>query len=52
MKEKTITEILEEVKADVYDHICKYADQTDMDNQEAYEQLLAEKCNECPLNRL
>lgn len=43
---KTALEIIEEVKADVCDKICKHREQHD------YDTLLDEYCDGCPLERL
>ena len=44
--QKTALEIIEEVKSDICDKICKYREQYD------YDTLLDEYCETCPLERL
>lgn len=44
---KTITQILEEVKEEVCTNICRYPFE-----YEDFERMLAEKCEDCPLDRL
>lgn len=42
-----VTEIIDEVAADICNHYCKYAaEYTD------FEDLIKERCEDCPLNRL
>ena len=45
-KQKTALEIIEEVKNDICDKVCKYREQYD------YDTLLEEYCETCPLERL
>ena len=49
MKEKTITDILEDVSKDICDNYCKYPD---IYQKEEEEYKLYEHCDKCPLNRL
>ena len=44
---KSVTEIIEEVKKEICDRYCKYADTYNYDSDE-----MPEECNNCPLNRL
>ena len=46
--QKTALEIIEEVKADVCDKVCKWPEEY-IDNFDA---MLEEKCETCPLERL
>lgn len=51
MKEKTISQLLEEVANEICDHYCKYPMLYTSDN-ESVELLVEEHCAECPLNRI
>lgn len=47
--------MLEEIKADICDNKCKFPEQYALeyeDSEEAFEQMLRDRCEECPLNRL
>lgn len=46
-KEKTITELLEEIAGEICDKYCKYTDACE-DLDELYKQY----CHDCPLNRI
>jgi hypothetical protein len=48
---KTLIEIVEQVKADMCDRYCKWPDQYKGD-ENAYDRMIDEKCEHCPLNRL
>lgn len=48
--EKSISEIIEEVKADICDHYCKWPDT--WDEEEQGETLEDGKCVSCPLSKL
>lgn len=49
---KPVHEIIEEVKANICDHYCKYtAGFIDADD-EAFAELVNQYCVDCPLNRL
>lgn len=43
-----VTEVIEEVKEEICNSICKYSDDQDL----SYDELMAEHCERCPLNRL
>ena len=45
----TVTE-LEDIKHDICFNICKYLSKNMTDKE--YDQMLTEKCENCPLNRL
>lgn len=49
MKDKSICTILEEVKADICDKICKYPEQYTPDE---WENVFEDVCANCPLDRL
>ena len=53
-KEKTVSEIIKEVKAEICDNYCKYPAiyDTREDSDENYDRMLRDKCTRCPLNRL
>jgi hypothetical protein len=48
---KTLIEIVEQVKAEMCDRFCKWPDQYKCD-ESAYDRMIDEKCEHCPLNRL
>ena len=50
MEEKSISEIIEEVKVDICDHYCKWPDT--WDEEETETTLEDGKCANCPLGRL
>ena len=54
-KEKSVAEIVEEVKSGICDHYCRfpfeYLDKYGSGN-EVYDRMIEEVCAECPLNRL
>lgn len=54
MGEKSVTDVLEEVKEDICDNYCKYVEEYGGINftDEQLERLMAERCDTCPLNRL
>lgn len=46
---------VEDIKENICDNYCKYPEQYQMkneDSEEAYEQMLRDRYEECPLNRL
>ena len=49
-KQKTVSEIIDDVKSEICDRYCKHFDRG-ADELE-YEVMLHEYCEECPLNRL
>ena len=54
--QKKVGEIIEEVKAEICDHYCKYANYIEkyayyIDPDE-YNEILEIRCAKCPLNRL
>lgn len=56
MKTMTVTEIIEKVRADICDNYCKWPEKYgvtgDGSDPEREEQLMDEKCDECPLDLL
>lgn len=46
-KEKTVSEIIEEVRSEICDNYCKY-----MDSVVSDEEVILKHCDDCPLNRL
>ncbi|MFA6664342.1 MAG: hypothetical protein WCS21_08530 [Lachnospiraceae bacterium] len=49
-KDKSITDIIEEIKADFCDNYCKFQGQYG-DSPEEYDQMLENECSRCPMNR-
>lgn len=54
---KDVTSILDFVKIKICDEYCKYPEQYTFDgrtyeSEEKFEELLAERCDQCPLNLL
>ncbi len=51
---KSVTEIIEEIKTEIFDHYCKYPDiyDTREDSDKEYDKMIKEVCGSCPLNRL
>lgn len=56
MDEKSVNEIIEEVKTEICDNYCKYPDiydtRKDSGEDYDYDRMFGEKCDRCPLNRL
>lgn len=53
--DKTVTQIMEQVKSEICDDYCKWPEEylqihNDPDEAQAY--MLAEKCTTCPLQKL
>ena len=46
---RTVTEIIDDVKTEICDSYCKYADGV---TKEGYDQMLKKHCKNCPLNKL
>lgn len=46
---RTVTEIIDDVKAEICDSYCKYADGV---TEEDYDLVLEKYCTNCPLNKL
>lgn len=45
--------LIEEVKAQICDHYCRYPDEYKTHENDAnWEQMIIEKCNDCPLTAL
>lgn len=53
-KEKTVSEIIEEVKTEICDNYCKYPAiyDTREDSSENYDEMMEKICANCPLDRL
>ncbi len=53
-KEKTVSEIIEEVKTEICDKYCKYSDinYTREYSDEEYDKMMEKICANCPLDRL
>jgi hypothetical protein len=49
---KPVHEIIEEVKANICDHYCKYTAGFIDANDETFAELVNQYCVDCPLNRL
>ena len=49
--EKTVTDVIDEVKTEICFKYCKYFDVKSLMDEESANKVL-EKCAECPLNRL
>ena len=49
MKEKSVTDIIEEVRDEMCTHYCKWPEKWDSSQGEICD---SEMCNNCPLNRL
>lgn len=47
-EQKTVTQIFEEVKAEICDKYCKYPEKKDIDEYE----LIVKICANCPLGKL
>ena len=54
MGEKSVNEIIVEVKEEICNNYCKYQAiyDTREDSGEDYDRMCGEKCDRCPLNRL
>lgn len=50
MKEKTISQLLEEVANEICDHYCKYMHGSYL--EEELDEVLDKHCSICPLNKL
>lgn len=50
--DKTVAQIIEEVKEEMCDHYCKHIEKIQGGGEEAFEKLVEEFCDKCPLNRL
>ena len=46
---RTVTEIIDDVKDEICDSYCKYADGV---TKEGYDQMLKKHCENCPRNKL
>lgn len=46
---RTVTEIIDDVKTEICDSYCKYADGV---AKEGFDQMLKKHCKSCPLNKL
>lgn len=53
-KEKTVLEIIEEVRSEICDKYCKYSDinYTREYSDGEYDKMMEEVCDNCPLSRL
>ena len=53
-KQKTVSDIIEEVRSDICDNYCKYSDinYTREYSDAEYDKMMREQCDSCPLNRL
>ena len=50
-KETSISGVIEAAKASMCDTRCKFPDQYNVkDNDQAFEEMIQEQCNYCPLN--
>lgn len=50
MKDKTISQIIEEVTSEICDHYCKYMRNNCL--EEELVEILDKYCSNCPLNKL
>ena len=50
MKDKTISQIIEEVASEICDHYCKYMHGSYL--EEELDEVLDKHCSNCPLNKL
>lgn len=50
MKEKTISQLLEEVATEICDNYCKYS--VEHSSEKEFEEYLDTHCSICPLNKL
>lgn len=50
MKDKTISQIIEEVASEICDHYCKYMHGNYL--EEELDEVLNKYCSNCPLNKL
>ena len=51
-KEKTVSQIIEEVKTEICDKYCRYPTMYDMDDEDQYNEMIEKVCSNCPLDRL